>query len=950
MQFGYIDAQGNFPKAKFWLCKPNRQVIHPLNDIYNHSLTINKGGISELTFTIPTMVEREHEYVENPLIKKLNGLFLIKVNIDGQEEYFIVTKRTKNMTANDDNIQVQCYSLEFELGQKMQRQYEATAKPLRTIINDVLYGTTWSIDYIDGDVELLYRSFSISSSTISQAIFDVAEKFNCRVEFNSKKRKLSFKKDENIGINRGITFKEGINLESFNLTIDDENVATRLYAYGEDSLTFRSLSPTGSNYLEDFSWFMRGFECDDNYKVLSHSEYMSDELCIALTKYYKLLDTVNTRFGNLTKNRTDKQGEIQTAEQTLSVLDSELKIIQNQIDVLNATYQDAASSRHDHADAIARQSAKQSQINAQNQVISNLKSQMLVIETELSSLADSISMTKNFTLQELEELNYYIREKEYSNSSITEPEDLLKEAKSVFEDYLQPPLSLNLSIETFFKSFDTNLVKKIRIGDTVKLKSERLKVDIKASITQIVYDFTNEKINLTVANVRGATDDDEKFAKRLNNAISTTTTVDINALKWNEAENLRNDVTQFINGEFDAAKNVILGGTENSVTITERGLYNRDIEDENTYMVINNGILCITPDGGNTVSVAVSSRGVHANLLVGRAILGNKLHIESDSGITQINGNTTTIFDEKKVTKVELGKYTHNNVVKYGLKIHDGAIDIVNGLPKSQINKDAVNAWDSAEGNANNHSNSLNTSLRKDLRLTSPLPTSLTLDSSGITAYTASSSNFARLDYRGLYVQGGALDIRTSSVTNRGIVIDGSGIRGYNTSGTKTFEIDTSGNGFFAGYLDYARGNLDKVGGTFAGTVTGDLSANTISAIKINAEQITAGKIRADMIQADTLSAISANLGTITSGNISIYDDIYVGSGIYLRGRSGDLYRGIYFGQTQINQDASGWLSLGQRVSIGAFSKFNGSVDMSGTNLNLTGANVTGLNLTAKFG
>lgn len=609
MQFGYVDLESNFPKAKFWLCKPNRTIIHPLNDIYNESMVINKGGISELTFTIPTMVEREHKYVENPLIKKLNGLFLVKVAMDGQEEYFIVTKRTKNMSNNDDNIQVQCYSQGFELGQKMIRQYEATAKPLRTIIGDVLYGTTWSIDYIDGDVELLYRSFAVSSSTILQAIFDVAEKFNCVVEFNSKHRKLSFKKDKNIGINRGITFKEGINLESFNLTIDDENVATRLYAYGEDSLTFRSLSPTGSNYLEDFSWFMNGFECDENYNVLSHSWSMEDDLCIALTKYYKLLDSVNDRFGTLTKNRTDKQTQIQTEEQTLSVLDTELTVIQNEIDVLNATYQDAASSRPDHADAIARQSAKQDQIALQKTVISNLKGQLSAIETELTNLADTISMTKNFTLVELEELSTYVRERDYSNSSITEPEDLLKEAKSVFEDYLQPPLSLNLSIETFFESFDTNLIKKIRIGDTVKLKSERLKVDIKASISQITYDFANKKINLTVANVLGATDDDEKFAKRLNNAISTTTNVDINMLKWNEAENLRNDVTQILNSEFDTAKNVLLGGTANSVTITERGLYNRDIEDENTYMVINNGILCITGNSGNSVAVAISKNG-----------------------------------------------------------------------------------------------------------------------------------------------------------------------------------------------------------------------------------------------------------------------------------------------------------------------------------------------------
>jgi len=950
MQFGYIEKESNFPDVKYWLCRPNKKVISPIKDIYNDSITVIKGGINTLSFTIPTVIEREHTYIENPLIEKLMGAYLIKVEMDGQIEYFTVVKRNKNSSTSDDNMQIECYSLGFELGLKMIRSYDETAKSIRTIINDVLYGTNWSIDFIDGDVELLRRSVQISSSTILQAIFDIAEKFNCVVEFDSVNRKLSFKKDKNIGINRGLTFKEGINLESFNLTFDDENVATRLYAYGEDNLSFRSLSPTGSNYLEDFSWFMQGFECDANYNVISHSLFMEDSLCIALTKYYKLLDNVKTQFGTLTTNKTNKEAEITTAEQTLSTLESELRIIQNEIDVLNATYQDSASSKPEHSSAISRQSSKQQQINSQKQTISSLKNQLSTIESSLNNLAKSTQMENNFTVAELDELVPYVRDKEYSNTSIIDPEDLLKEAKTVFEDYLQPPLSLTLSIETFYKSFDTNLVKKIKIGDTLRLKSERLKVDVKASITQITYEVTSKKINLTVANVRGATDDDFKFAKRLNNAISTTTSVDMNMLKWNEAENLNTTVNQLLNMEYDTAKNVLLGGTENSVEINERGLYNRDLNDEKTFMVINNGLLAITPDGGNTVTVAISKRGVHAERIIGKILMSNQTYIESDKGLFDINGTSAKYFDANRNLKIELGQYTHNNVTKYGLKVHDGAIDIVNGLPKSQINQSAVQAWDSAEGNAKGHANSLNTSIRSDLRLTSPLPTALTLDNSGITAYTASSSSYARLDYRGLYVQGGAIDIRTSSSSYRGIVLDGNGLRGYNSSGTKTFEIDTYGNGMFAGRLEYAKGSLDNVSGTFAGTVTGDLSANTINAIRITADQITALKIRADMIETTNLSSISANLGNITSGNINISEDLRIGSGIYLAGSRSDVHKGIYFGNTQIMQDTSGWLNLTSRVSIGAFSKFNGSVDMSGVNLNLSGANVIGLNLTARFG
>jgi hypothetical protein len=49
--------------------------------------------------------------------------------------------------------------------------------------------------------------------------------------------------------------------------------------------------------------------------------------------------------------------------------------------------------------------------------------------------------------------------------------------------------------------------------------------------------------------------------------------------------------------------------------------------------------------------------------------------------------------------------------------------------------------------------------LREDLRLESPLPTSIRQNSDGITAYTSNASRYARLDHRGLYIAGGAIQI-----------------------------------------------------------------------------------------------------------------------------------------------------------------------------------------------
>ncbi len=94
--------------------------------------------------------------------------------------------------------------------------------------------------------------------------------------------------------------------------------------------------------------------------------------------------------------------------------------------------------------------------------------------------------------------------------------------------------------------------------------------------------------------------------------------------------------------------------------------------------------------------------------------------------------------------------------------------------------------------------------IREDLRLASPLPTSITMNNDGITAYVPSSQNnyYARLDHRGLYIKGGAIQIdgglsdsqisSSGKWNGQGTYIDSNGIY----TGTLTAnQIQTSFNG-----------------------------------------------------------------------------------------------------------------------------------------------------------
>jgi phage minor structural protein len=63
------------------------------------------------------------------------------------------------------------------------------------------------------------------------------------------------------------------------------------------------------------------------------------------------------------------------------------------------------------------------------------------------------------------------------------------------------------------------------------------------------------------------------------------------------------------------------------------------------------------------------------------------------------------------------------------------------------------------------------TAVKTDLRMTAPLPTSLNLSADGITASTPTTDKYARLDYRGLYINKGAIQIQRDDGYN--LIMDG---------------------------------------------------------------------------------------------------------------------------------------------------------------------------------
>lgn len=301
---------------------------------------------------------------------------------------------------------------------------------------------------------------------------------------------------------------------------------------------------------------------------------------------------------------------------------------------------------------------------------------------------------------------------------------------------------------------------------------------------------------------------------------------------------------------------------------------------------------------------------VHAERLVGRIILSNKLVIEDDVGVITIQSGLMTVYDQSDSPRVYLGRYpkfNNPNQFDYGLRVINGAFDIRTSNDTDKgivINGDSISAY----------------------------------NNNGVRTFNVDAVT-------GLVSIIGGLDIRSSTSSNAGIVINSNGIRGYKSNGQLGFEITNTGNVTFGG-------RLDSADGIFVGLVDGTLSQDTIDAIEINADQITANSITSNQIQAGSidansisvtsLSSISSNLGTITGGSISIDTDMYIGRTLWIGTTYNDSQlKSIRFGG---GQGGSGISFSNDVLSISAVGgiRFEDDTTFYG-NVDFSNANVTGI-------
>lgn len=635
------------PDIQLELAKPNKSVVGHLTEAFNIKLNLKLGQIADLTFSIPYSIEKNFIQVKNKHVDKIKQRYLIKASYLGIQTWFVVAEETDDL--KDKNIKhVTTYSLGYLLSDKYIRQwagvfidgeYTKISLNAKQVMDSILSETNWTYDVQKSDALFLtrYRSFEFANTTRLEAVMNIAETFNAIIEWDTHNRKIIFHDAEKYGSFRGLFISDEKYLNSYERVTKSDEMATRLSLIGKDGLTINEVNPSGTDYIEDLSYFLKGFNMDSSGNVISRSQHVSDGLCKAIIKYQQLIISKDGQFTSLRTQKETLQKQLKDRENELFNLKNELVKIQAEIDIAESRQQDASIYK-------AQEVNKKLEIANKESQITTTKTNISTVDANMTNLKNLISMENNFTPTQLEELNDFIIERSWENENISDPKELMELGKKEMEKLRNPNVIYNIGLVHLLRIAEAQRdVKKLRLGDKIRIHKKEMDEIAEAQILEMKIDFSGRGLDLTIANFSTNKNDEDALASLIYKNSVATTTVNMNKSIWNDISNVNNRVETMLTEVRDAAKHEIESGALQSVVIDNRGITTFDMTNQNKFIRIMGGILGMTNDGGQTFKTAITAEKIVAELVMGRLIVGQGLYMENEKGAFKFDQYGVTI-------------------------------------------------------------------------------------------------------------------------------------------------------------------------------------------------------------------------------------------------------------------------------------------------------------------
>jgi phage minor structural protein len=666
-----VDYNRRPQKAKLHLAKPNKQVISIITEKFADSVSLKLGNINELNFSIPHFIEGER----NKHVDLIKEKMLIKLTLGAYQEWYVVETIEENGDDSDVFV-VNAFSLGYELKRKRVTQLSEESVNARDLLNKLLEKSVWSIGEIDPIFEAMFRTLEINDSNILDSIIQAGETYGALIVWDTLNRKVSFKDMKQNGRFRGMTVNYGKFLRSIKRTRTTDEMVTRLHIEGSEGITIHGVNPTGMGYIEDFSYFMYPFERDANGNVIKSSHFMSDELCVAIVEHKSKVEMYTPEINSIIEAKLAKEAELFEVQVLLDTAELELENILVLLDTAQATGDEPliAQRKQERDD-------KAYEILVLETQVDDFQGEIDALQGQIDLRQVDISYDANFTPQLLDELDLFIIEKSWKDDRYTDVQELYNDGLKRFEELRQPKVVIDVTIDNLLNIIEEQYYwDKLVLGDLIKVKYPQMNIEYMAKIIEIKYNLEAGEASLVIANTTDLLDETEKLVQLLYSSSSATSLIQNNKYKWDKINSVEKEVNAIITQEWDANKNKIVAGVNNTIEVGNRGIIIRNPDFPNEVVIMQSGIIALSKDGGETWKTAVKPDGIVAERLIGQIIAGQELIITNSGGSFTFDKNGVYIRAESFVLESGSGEGSVNL-----RDVWNGTTDFINAVIDDNI-------------------------------------------------------------------------------------------------------------------------------------------------------------------------------------------------------------------------------------------------------------------------
>jgi hypothetical protein len=468
------------------LCNPDGKQIHSLDMATNVELSFKYNAVSEIRFNIPKMIND----VLNPAYPYVSSKRYVLLENYG---YFVITNPQENIEGESVK-QITGLSAEIELNYKHLVDYAGT-KTFSTLLNEVIVPfPNWTIGYIDPVLANVSRTFDVSDSTIYNFLMtDVETAYNCVFIFNPLTRTINAYSRNNATTDTDIYLSFENVIKNLTISEKSDELTTCFHVKGKDSLDIRTVNPTGTDTIHDFSYF-------------KNDSWMEKELQTAIDIWQTNIDFYRTPYAN-------KLVLLMQANEVMIDLQTDLTDLTNQLNTQNALLQLRIQNGQSTSDIVVAINNLNVLITAKESEIADQQFTIDFYSDQLKDINDICRIENNFTNAQYKTLSSYIIENSYTNDSFVQTDtmtytqvknmsmDLYNFAKDVLARVSQPRIEFSLQSANFifiekFKPFTEQLV----LGAKISIEIEEGNV-IYPNLLQIELNYDEpDKFDLTFGN------------------------------------------------------------------------------------------------------------------------------------------------------------------------------------------------------------------------------------------------------------------------------------------------------------------------------------------------------------------------------------------------------------------------------------------------------------------